>query len=322
MGEEDKRTFRKGCCVGIILSIVIIFGFISIYSVVTPGGGGGGGHRDPNEYHSEDVSVRKVPDFIIIGVRKGGTKALISMLNLHPSIIAARGEVHFFDRADRYEGPDGMSWYISRMPLSTDGQHVVEKTPNYFVNPDVPKRMAESLPKTLKLIVIVRDPVVRAISDYTQLDAKRTKQRKARQPFEKFIFDKNDVIKTKTSVIRDSLYDIHFKRWLNYFSREQILVLDGDQLIRDPSAELMKVEKYLNVEPYFKQDTFFFNETKGFYCWRTKRNMPKCLGSAKGRRHQDISEDTRTKLTEFFKPHMISFCKLTSIQFSFCPDTQ
>lgn len=320
MGEDDKRTFRKGCFLGIVLSVVLIFGFFSVYSLLSSRHHGKHTNIIPQQYPiSRAPSVRKVPDFIIIGVRKGGTKALISMLNLHPNIIAARGEVHFFDRPDRYEKPDGMSWYIGRMPLSTADQYVVEKTPNYFVNPEVPMRMAESLPKTLKLILIVRDPITRAVSDYTQLDIKRTKQKKVRQPFERYVFDQNGDVKTKTSVVRDSLYDVHFKRWLHYFNRDQILVLDGNQLISNPSTELVKVEKYLNVQPYFTEDKFYFNKTKGFYCWTTKRSMPKCLGTAKGRKHQDLSEDTRNKLTKFFTPHMKSFCEIANVKFSFCP---
>jgi len=58
------------------------------------------------------------------------------------------------------------------MPLSNDSQLTVEKTPSYFVTPGAAERIYRMSPTT-KLIVVVRDPVTRAISDYTQALSKR-----------------------------------------------------------------------------------------------------------------------------------------------------
>jgi len=72
---------------------------------------------------------------IIIGVRKGGTRALLEMLFLHKSVQKANGEVHFFDRDDNYER--GLDWYRRRMPYSFPNQITIEKSPSYFVTPEV-----------------------------------------------------------------------------------------------------------------------------------------------------------------------------------------
>lgn len=67
--------------------------------------------------HPEDVSisdvdlggVRRLPQAIIIGVKKGGTRALLEFLRIHPDVRAPGPEVHFFDRYyDR-----GLDWYRS-----------------------------------------------------------------------------------------------------------------------------------------------------------------------------------------------------------------
>jgi [heparan sulfate]-glucosamine 3-sulfotransferase 3 len=50
---------------------------------------------------------RKLPDALIIGVKKGGTRALLEFIRLHPDVRAAGSEVHFFDRF--YS--KGFSWY-------------------------------------------------------------------------------------------------------------------------------------------------------------------------------------------------------------------
>ncbi|GFU03331.1 heparan sulfate glucosamine 3-O-sulfotransferase 4 [Trichonephila clavipes] len=50
---------------------------------------------------------RRLPGAIIIGVKKGGTRALLEMLRLHPDVVAPGPEIHFFDR--HYE--KGLPWY-------------------------------------------------------------------------------------------------------------------------------------------------------------------------------------------------------------------
>lgn len=50
---------------------------------------------------------RKLPDALIIGVKKGGTRALLEFVRLHPDVRAAGSEVHFFDRFYR----KGFTWY-------------------------------------------------------------------------------------------------------------------------------------------------------------------------------------------------------------------
>lgn len=57
------------------------------------------------------------------------------MLYLHPRIQKAGGEVHFFDRDENYM--KGLDWYRKKMPHSFRGQITIEKSPSYFVSPEV-----------------------------------------------------------------------------------------------------------------------------------------------------------------------------------------
>ncbi|KOB67062.1 putative Heparan sulfate glucosamine 3-O-sulfotransferase 5, partial [Operophtera brumata] len=115
--------------------------------------------------------ARRLPQALIIGVRKCGTRALLEMLYLHPMVQKASGEVHFFDRDENYSL--GLEWYRSKMPLSFKGQITIEKSPSYFVTPEVPERV-RAMNSSVRLLLIVREPVTRAISDYTQLRSRAT----------------------------------------------------------------------------------------------------------------------------------------------------
>ncbi|KAF7667678.1 hypothetical protein LDENG_00054120 [Lucifuga dentata] len=56
---------------------------------------------------------KKLPQAIIIGVKKGGTRALLEFLRLHPDIRAVGAEPHFFDR--NYD--KGLEWYRYITPV-------------------------------------------------------------------------------------------------------------------------------------------------------------------------------------------------------------
>lgn len=41
------------------------------------------------------------------------------------------------------------------------------------------------------------------------------------------------------------MYHLHMHRWLEVFPREQLLVVNGDQLIEDPVSQLHRIETFL-----------------------------------------------------------------------------
>eukprot|EP00064_Thunnus_orientalis_P003110 superscaffoldBa00000246_g3118 len=62
---------------------------------------------------SNGSGSKKLPQAIIIGVKKGGTRALLEFLRVHPDIRAVGAEPHFFDR--NYE--NGLEWYSCALAL-------------------------------------------------------------------------------------------------------------------------------------------------------------------------------------------------------------
>lgn len=56
---------------------------------------------------SNTFGAKRFPQAIIIGVKKGGTRALLEFLRIHPDVRAVGAEPHFFDRF--YD--KGLEWY-------------------------------------------------------------------------------------------------------------------------------------------------------------------------------------------------------------------
>ncbi|XP_053625668.1 heparan sulfate glucosamine 3-O-sulfotransferase 1 [Plodia interpunctella] len=264
--------------------------------------------------------TRRLPQALIVGVRKCGTRALLEMLYLHPMVQKASGEVHFFDRDENYAL--GLEWYRSKMPLSFKGQITIEKSPSYFVTPEVPERV-RAMNSSVRLLLIVREPVTRAISDYTQLRSRATPSAPAQpqlpvpghpvtdaaKPFEHLAISPDGSINIAYRPIAISLYHAYLHRWLEVFPREQILVVNGDLLIEDPVPQLRRIEKFLGLEHKIGRKNFYFNETKGFYCLRND-TTDKCLRETKGRKHPRVDPAVVTKLRKFFVQHNQRFYDL------------
>jgi len=249
----------------------------------------------------EGENRKRLPNAIIIGVKKGGTRALLEILKIHPSIRASSSEVHFFDRDENYE--QGLEWYRQQMPTSSPGQITIEKSPSYFITPKVPERVYR-MSKSVKLIAIVRDPTRRAISDYTQSLGRKPDN----PPFEEMAIKDNGEVDEDWSKIAFGRYAEHLVLWLKYFPLSQIHFVSGEELIKRPAKEIKLVERFLNIKPFITEDNFYFNESKGFPCFVGKISnsgtvsRAHCMGETKGRKHPAIHEDVLKRLREYFHP--------------------
>ncbi|KAK7939141.1 hypothetical protein WMY93_002467 [Mugilogobius chulae] len=265
---------------------------------------------DDNALSSFFNETKKLPQAIIIGVKKGGTRALLEFLRLHPDVRAVGAEPHFFDR--NYD--KGLEWYRDLMPKSLEGHLTMEKTPSYYVTKDIPSRIY-NMSKDTKLIVVVRDPVTRAISDYTQ-----TRSKKPDIPsFESLTFKNisSGQIDTSWSAVQIGMYAKHLERWLKYFPMEQLLFVSGERLISDPAGEMVRVQDFLRLKRVIDEKYFHFNPAKGFPCLKRpeSNSKPHCLGKTKGRTHPNIDPDVVQKLRNFYKPFNMKFYEMTGHHF-------
>ncbi|XP_069728457.1 heparan sulfate glucosamine 3-O-sulfotransferase 3A1-like [Phaenicophaeus curvirostris] len=254
--------------------------------------------------------AKRLPQAVIVGVKKGGTRALLEFLRVHPDVRAVGAEPHFFDR--NYER--GLAWYRDLMPRTLEGQITMEKTPSYFVTKEAPARIS-SMSKGTKLIVVVRDPVTRAISDYTQ-----TLSKKPDIPtFESLTFKNRTtgLIDTSWSAIQIGIYAKHLENWLLYFPIGQILFVSGERLITDPAGELGRVQDFLGLKRIITDKHFYFNKTKGFPCLKKAEgsSKPHCLGKTKGRTHPNIDQEVVQRLRDFYRPFNMKFYQMTGQDF-------
>jgi [heparan sulfate]-glucosamine 3-sulfotransferase 5 len=189
------------------------------------------------------------------------------------------------------------------MPYTYPEQITLEKSPRYFITEKAPERIYR-MNSSIKLIVLLRNPTTRVISDYTQVYYNKLAKGKDTDKFEDLVIDKKTkAVNTGFRAVQISVYYHHLLRWLKFFKREQIHVVDGDKLITDPLNEINKVEQFLGLPTKVTEKNIYFNTTRGFYCMRTPKVEQKCLGLTKGRKHPHIEHSVLQKLNDFFRPH-------------------
>jgi hypothetical protein len=203
-----------------------------------------------------DPRPRALPDFLILGAQKAGTTALYAYLRWHPAITGPSWkEVSFFDR---HYGR-GVAWYRGHFPLRPDGRRVGEASPGYLFHPLAPDRVRETVPEA-RLIVLLRDPVDRALSQYHH----EVGLGRERLSFEDALAAEDERTRGEESrMIREPSYFSHawwdytyvargryaeqLERWFEVFPREQLLVVATEELAADPQGAYGRVLEFLGA---------------------------------------------------------------------------
>lgn len=175
-----------------------------------------------------------LPDFLVIAPAKSGTNTIFHLLAAHPQICLAnhtKGTRFFTDFYGR-----GLAWYSRFFSHCPQEKLKGEVDETYFFSPKVPQRLARHIP-ACKLITCLRNPVDRAWSLYLE--------------FKKFGFIQENFSQAldthQKPLVEDNFYDLHIKRYLDHFSRKNILVLLFDELRQDLQLVADKIFTFLDL---------------------------------------------------------------------------
>ena len=235
-------------------------------------------HGRQSPQAASESATGAMPDFLIIGAKKCGTTFLYDLLSRHPYVEpAAKKELHYFDiLADE----ESIEWYRRCFPPPRwkDGRRTItgEATP-YWGKHRVPERIAKVLPQA-RLIVLLRNPVDRAYSDYEQARRKGWETR----TFEEAIEAEKTQTHARRKYLSRSTYVDHLLRWSQYFADEQMLVLKSEDLFECTQDTIERVLEFLDLPKWEPEAS-------------EKRN--------RGKYEQKMHPATRQRLEEYFEPH-------------------
>lgn len=219
-------------------------------------------------------TARRLPHFLILGAQKAGTTALVAYLAQHPRFaLAAEKEVDFFASDLRYG--HGLPWYGAQWDRKLPADTLrFEASPNYLFLPQAAERIRCRAPQA-KLIAILRDPVLRAYSAWrmyrsqlavdpefycnyyrTRFSPAEVEALQPRSPAELKDFslaiereanNRERGLRTQLPVLEPGLYAEQLRRYFSLFPREQILILDSNDLRTRRVKTLNSVLRFLGL---------------------------------------------------------------------------
>lgn len=278
---------------------------------------------------ARDAGSRPTPSFIIIGAQKCGTTSMYEYLMQHPlAIRGKRRETHYFDWRWNHSLPSSdeeqhRKYYMNFFECGTLHKHpslvTGESTPSYLLHGDVVIPRFKMVCPWARVIVMLRNPVDRAYSQYQMcIDTKGTpEQLKVRglgsygnksfeqviaaeieelnsldirpdssfDHFQRVFLSSRPMTHGGHSIVARGLYALQLQPWLEAFP------LDGDQIMIMSIADIQgsratvqasmdKVFSFVGIPPHDLDD----------------------IDAKNSRTYSGMSDEARATLTAFYEP--------------------
>ncbi|XP_072164296.1 heparan sulfate glucosamine 3-O-sulfotransferase 5-like [Diadema setosum] len=210
---------------------------------------------------------QQLPRAMIVGVKKCGTGMLREYIGLHPSVRMVIG-------ATRFPGWFGLTSgevdeWRRQMRYSTRSQLTMTESPGYTAcSQECMLRLKPYLHPDTKIIAIIREPVVRAISDYVHWLITLNKQglihlpisasdslrvsgkgRFMRATFRQTVLDpETESVKEGAAVLKFGRYVEGMRKLVTAYGHENVLVLDGTAFAKDPFPVMKQLERHSSTD--------------------------------------------------------------------------
>lgn len=203
------------------------------------------------------TAERSLPvTFAIVGVQKGGTTSLYSMLTRHPAIVGGpQKELRFFLEPRDWSNPDYSTY---RRPARGRAHLAGDATPGYLFYPGALERMRRYDPE-MRLMASFRDPLERAFSHWAMERGRRDSYPDLPEAIERWGDDdlpapvSDDASPSpllQGSPFARGLYGAQLERALGCYPREQWLLVEFRQLLDDPHTVLDRATDHLGLRRF------------------------------------------------------------------------
>lgn len=245
-----------------------------------------------------------LPDVLLIGASKCGTSSMAAHLSAHPDCMPPfYKEVRYFDSsripAADYDGFRAHFPTVVRRGakqlVSGRRAWTADFSPTYFDHPHAPRRVFEVLGSEVRLVLMLRNPVDRAYSQYRfqrgignereedfakalDLEASRVAGEAERRRADE-AYDGERLV--KFGYVTRGLYRQHLESWHRYFDPSQLWIVRFEDFASDPQQVFDGVCDFLEV-PRQRIRNQIHNASK------LRRAMP---------------PGVRARLVERFRPH-------------------
>ena len=259
-------------------------------------------------YRMATSPFRMLPSFIIPGETKCGTTTFYRALTQHPAIAEC-----FIKEPNNFIKYGGTSFFC-RMNYPVLFAHILspgryisgEASVEYLSKKDVPQAIFSLIPD-VKFIVLLRNPVARAISDYAMMKDAGVEL----EDFDTVVDQSLSWLRDKDLVrlvsvatemdapplryITKGCYSETLLPWLHVFPRDNFLFIKSENFFATSQEVLNGTFKFLGLPNY------------------TLQQIPHLR---KSRRPTPMREATLVKLYEFFQPYNVKLSEIIGAEFN------
>jgi hypothetical protein len=210
------------------------------------------------------------PNFFIVGAPKCGTSSLYVYLSAHPQVFfPVLKEPHFFSLASapEYLNRDHRWFYrccgnrdeYNRIYESARGFPAIgDGSTSYLWDKDAAKRIYAVSPDA-KIVIILRDPILRAHSHYLANHAADMNKASFMQEIRDDLAMENRDWWNSHLYVDLGMYCDQIRRYLDTFGRDNVLILVTEDLNERHKEVLSKLTQHLGIDPF--PETVEFAET-------------------------------------------------------------
>ena len=196
-----------------------------------------------------------LPHFLVIGAQKAGTTSLHEWLRVRPDVfLPASKETHYFSLFT----DQPLSWYAAHYAAALPHQLRGDITPYYAFHPMAAAWIAATLP-AVRLVLLVRDPVERALSHYFH----EVRRGKESLPIAEAFAAEAERLATVGEALRvpgarslahqchsytaRSRYDEQIRHYQRFFSPEQLLVVRSEDMFAHTRATMQRILLHIGI---------------------------------------------------------------------------
>uniref|UniRef100_A0A0B7B3Y4 Sulfotransferase domain-containing protein n=1 Tax=Arion vulgaris TaxID=1028688 RepID=A0A0B7B3Y4_9EUPU len=167
--------------------------------------------------------------------------------------------------------------------------------------------------RNMKVIVVLRDPVSRILSQATTSSIEWDGQ---------LIVAKHGhtmKVNNDTEPIEWGRYVEYLKMWIQCFPKSQIHIVEWSDIMQRPAQTVHKIEAFLGVPYKAREENFHRDEVKRVYCIRPlhiKRMV--CLSQNKGK-SPTLSPSVEAMIYRFYSKHNEELFRLLGQRFQWGP---
>jgi hypothetical protein len=261
-------------------------------------------------------AARTMPQVYLPGAMRCGTTLMYELLKLHPNFVPpfydTRQLFYLQDLPNLkaynftgvaktlysllfggYTGPDS---YRKFFPLKRKMDLIRKRTGYPAVTGDftsvylhcrVAAQRIKAITPDAKLIIMLRDPVQRAYSEYSLMTLLSNEKRRFETAIEDELNNKGQGNYFIDNYIRKGLYESWIRPYFELFDKEQMLIVRSEDFFSDPLAVAANVIAFIGLPPLKTEADFNILDLPRNAIFYVKR----------------MKDETRTFLKEYYRPY-------------------